>query len=252
MPRGVGGRNVPYAPAPDRLAIPAEVRRQYVWMLHDLDPVLGEFARANHTVSELDYPLANVLPRYFLINGQTGDTATHDDERTVPVVPLQDSSQPVVGVMIRVVNTGVATHQPHWHGNHVFVVMRNERPEPAGVVFERDVVRMERLNRIAVILPAHTGYDAFPPINEFHPKAEAQHYPMHCHAEMSQTGAGGGYPFGMLSDWHLAAPNEEAVSAIERRIAERREKHRRNEGLHAVSSASTARAATNARKSSTR
>jgi hypothetical protein len=234
MPRGVGGRNLPYAPGADRLTIPAEVRRQYVWMLHDVDPVLGELARQNHTQAELDYPLAQVLPRYFLINGQTGDTAVHDDARTVPVVPLQDSAAPVVGVMIRVVNTGVATHQPHWHGNHVFVVMRNERPEPAGIVFERDVVRMERLNRISVILPAHTGYDAFPPLNDEHPKAAAQQFPMHCHAEMSQTGAGGGYPFGMLTDWHLAAPRDGAVRDIESKIAAHREKHRRNEGMRTI------------------
>jgi hypothetical protein len=139
-------------------------------------------------------------------------------------------------VLIRVVNTGVATHQCHWHGNHVFPVMTNDRPQEAGLVFERDVVRMERLHRIAVILPAHTGYDAFPPINEHHPKADAQQYPMHCHAEMSQTGAGGGYPFGMLTDWHLAAPGEAAVSGIEAKIAAHREKHRRNEGLRTITS----------------
>jgi hypothetical protein len=236
MPRGVGGRNLPYSPRADRLTIPAEVRRQYVWLVHQLDPVLGEYARANHTQSVLDYPFDRILPRYFLINGQTGDSAVHDDARTVPVVPLQTSRSPVVGVLIRCVNTGVATHQLHWHGNHVFPVMRNEQPQQAGLVYERDVVRLEGLHRIAVILPAHTGYDAFPPINENHPKAAAQHYPMHCHAEMSQTGAGGGYPFGLLTDWHLAAPTDQAVDAIEQKIRAHRDKHRRNEGMRTITS----------------
>jgi hypothetical protein len=160
----------------------------------------------------------------------------HDDARTVPVVPEQDSSAPVVGVLIRVVNTGVSTHACHWHGNHVFIVMRNDQPEPSGLVFERDVLRLEGLQRTAVILPAHTGYDSFPPINEHHPKHDAQQYPMHCHAEMSQTAAGGGYPFGQLTDWFLAAGTGRSVDSIERRIAERREKHRRNEGLRRITS----------------
>lgn len=241
MPRGVGGRNLPYAPGPGRLKIPAEVRRQYVWALHQLDPVLGELARSRPNDTHIDYPLRNVVPRYFLINGQTGDTATHDDARTVPVVPLQDAAASTVGVMLRVVNTGVARHQCHWHGNHVFVVQRNDRPEPAGLVFERDVVRVEPLHRIAVLLPAHTGYDAFPPINENHPKGDAQQYPMHCHAEMSQTGAGGSYPFGLLSDWHLAAARPGAVDAIEQKIAERRARHRRNDGVRRITEVPTQR-----------
>ncbi len=234
MPRGVGGRNLPYAPAPGRLKIPAEVRRQYVWMLHDVDPVLGEVARGSFNASEVAYPLSQVVPRYFLINGQTGDSAIHDDARTVPVVPLQDGTAPAVGVLIRVVHTGVATHQCHWHGNHVFVVQREEKPEPANLVFERDVVRMEALHRTAVLLPGHTGLDAFPPLNEHHPKVDAQAYVMHCHAEMSQTGGGGGYPFGMLGEWHLAAPRDSAVNAIEQKIAERRDRHRRNDGIRAI------------------
>ena len=234
MPSGVGGRNLPYAPKPGRLKIPAEVRRQYVWALHDVDPVLGELARSRFNDAKLDFPIGQILPRYFLINGQTGDYAVHDVEHTVPVVPLQDAANPVVGVMIRVVNTGVATHQCHWHGNHVFPVMYNHRPQSAGLVFERDVIRTEGLHRVAVILPAHTGYDAFPPLNENHPKAAGQQYPMHCHAEMSQTGAGGGYPFGMLTDWHLAAPRDSAVDEIEQKIRERRDRHRRNDGVRRI------------------
>jgi hypothetical protein len=35
---------------------------------------------------------------------------------------------------------------------------------------------------------------------------EDWHYPMHCHAEPSQTAAGGLYPGGLVADWTLAAP----------------------------------------------
>ena len=31
-------------------------------------------------------------------------------------------------------------------------------------------------------------------------------YPMHCHAEMSQTAGGGQYPSGMYTEWELSGP----------------------------------------------
>jgi uncharacterized membrane protein YgcG len=113
----------------------------------------------------------------------------------------------------------VAAHSLHWHGNHVFPVEMNAIPAAAGLVLERDVVEVRPLQRIDVILPAHTGYDAFPPLNDQHPKANEQHFPMHCHAEMSQTAGGGSYPFGMLTDWHLVR-DEAAAVAVAQRLAQ--------------------------------
>src|SRR3712207_1634426 len=170
LPQGVGGRLLPYAPAPDRLEITAELRGQWLWALQTIDPVLGEVARSNRTKTKLDFPITKVLPRYFMINGETGDAATLNTNRTVPVVPLQSGKNAVSGVLIRCVNLGCATHALHWHGNHIFPVERDGRPEPRGYVWEKDVQRVEPLERISVILPAHTGYDAFPPLNEEHPK----------------------------------------------------------------------------------
>jgi len=165
----------------------------------------------------------------------TGDEASHDDERTVPVVPLQDPGATMNGVLLRVVNTGVATHSPHWHGNHVFIVQRNGVPERAGYVEERDVVRMEPLYCYDVILPAHTGYDTFPPVDgdpdhpalhhEKHPGVQV--FPMHCHAEMSQTAAGGMYPLGMLTDWKLVS-SEKAAAGARAAQARARAARRRN------------------------
>ena len=142
-----------------------------------------------------------------LINGRNGTEALHD-ESTVPVLPLQDATAAQVGCLIRCVNTGVATHALHWHGNHVFVLQRNAVPARSGLVFEKDVLRLESLQRIDVLLPAHTGLDAWPMLTPEHPKFDDQVFPMHCHAEMSQTAGGGLYPMGMLTDWHLAGGNE--------------------------------------------
>jgi FtsP/CotA-like multicopper oxidase with cupredoxin domain len=223
-------RNVPYAPGNGRLALPIELRSSYTWVFSDYDQVLGELAATTFANSEIvDYPLSQVVPRFFYINGETGDEASHNERTTVPVVPEQVEGRQMDGVVLRVVNAGVATHAPHWHGNHVFIVQRNAVPERQGFVEERDVVRMEPLYCLDVILPAHTGYDAFPP-----PSADPDHpvlhdpehpgiqiFPMHCHAEMSQTASGGMYPLGMLTDWHLGEHTAAADAEVERLAARR-------------------------------
>jgi hypothetical protein len=230
-------RNVPYAPSSGRLALPIELRSSYTWIFSDYDQVLGELAAANPTSEVIDHPLDLVVPRFFYINGETGDEASHNERTTVPVVPEQIEGRQMDGVLLRVVNAGVATHAPHWHGNHVFIVQRNAVPEGAHFVEERDVVRMEPLFCYDVILPAHTGYDAFPPPtadpdhpvlhDEAHPGIQI--FPMHCHAEMSQTASGGMYPLGMLTDWHLGE-HLEAVEAEEERLAARRARARADGG----------------------
>jgi hypothetical protein len=210
------GSNRPYAPAPGRMEIPAEFLAQYTWMLHDLDPLLGELARSNPTVSKLDYPFEKFTPRYFTINGKSGVFST-ENLVTVPVFPVQDDTSAQIGALIRVVNTGAASHSPHWHGNHVFRVELNATPAPAGFVREVDIVQSTPLSRISVLLPIHTGLDAWPPLDPSKGFVE-QAYPMHCHAEMSQTAAGGLYPMGMLTDWRLVA-KPQAVAAARARLA---------------------------------
>jgi hypothetical protein len=136
---------------------------------------------------------------------------------TVPVFPAQDNTAAQVGALIRVVNTGVASHSPHWHGNHVFVVESNGTPAKSGIVLEKDTIRIPALQRISVLLPIHVGLDAWPPLD---PVAgfEEQQFPMHCHAEMSQTARGGLYPMGMLTDWRLVATPAQ-VPAAKARVA---------------------------------
>jgi hypothetical protein len=210
------GTNRPYSPAPGRLVIPAEFLAQYTWMLHDIDPLLGELARSQSTVTSLNYPLENFTPRYFTINGKSGSVST-ENLVTIPVFPVQDDTANQVGALIRVVNTGGATHSPHWHGNHVFLVEHNAQPAAAGFVRERDIVHSSPLSRNSVLLPIHTGLDAWPPLDADQGFVE-QAYPMHCHAEMSQTAAGGLYPMGMLCDWRLVA-KPQAVAAAKAALA---------------------------------
>ncbi|HMC69260.1 MAG TPA: hypothetical protein VKJ07_08915, partial [Mycobacteriales bacterium] len=205
------GSNRPYTPAPDRLDIPAEFLAQYVWMLHDVDPLLGELARNNPKVQNLDYSIDQLVPRYFTINGVSGVVST-ENLVTVPVFPVQDPQASQVGALIRIVNTGCATHSPHIHGNHIFLVEQNATPQPANVVLEKDVFRMPPLHRIAALLPVHPGLDAWPPLDPTKGFGE-QAYPMHCHSEMSQTAAGGLYPMGMLTDWRLVAKPQDVAAA---------------------------------------
>jgi hypothetical protein len=205
------GSNRPYKQAPDRLDIPAEFLAQYVWMLHDVDPLLGELARSNPKVQNLDYSIDQLVPRYFTINGVSGVVST-ENLVTVPVFPVQDPQSGQVGALIRIVNTGCATHSPHIHGNHIFLVEQNATPQPANVVLEKDVFRMPPLHRIAALLPVHPGLDAWPPLDPTKGFDE-QAYPMHCHSEMSQTAAGGLYPMGMLTDWRLVAKPQDVAAA---------------------------------------
>jgi len=204
------GSNRPYAPAPDRFEIPAEFLAQYLWVFHDIDPLLGELARNNPKVQNLNYSLDQTVPRYFTINGVSGVQST-ENLVTVPVFPVQDPQASQVGVFIRVVNTGVASHSPHWHGNHFFIVERNAVPLKPGFVQEKDVMRLTPLQRTGVLLPIHSGLDAFPPLDPAKGFGE-QAYPMHCHAEMSQTAAGGLYPMGALTDWRLVAQPQDTAA----------------------------------------
>ena len=53
-----------------------------------------------------------------------------------------------------------------------------------------------------VLLPVKPSPDVTPQV--WAARTEDWVYPMHCHAEMSQTAAGGVYPGGLVADWVLA------------------------------------------------
>ena len=87
-------------------------------------------------------------------------------------------------------NAGAVTHSPHYHANHVIVISINQKNFDANNQKHKDVVSMFPLDARDVIFPFDLPPDAWPPVTT------AQHYPMHCHSEPSQTANGGSYPHG--------------------------------------------------------
>jgi len=216
VPPGDGWRATPTS------SIPFE--RQWLWIVHDIDPVWGQLASQGTTVDPISRP---AVPRYFTINDRAGyqslavtqdealNEATHEDtlpagwpRRTDVRIPAANRT----GQAVRMVNTGIAVHQMHFHGNHVWT-FRRESVELARDTFFiqdnhirmqqwEDVVELDPLNRADVLLPLKPPPDVVPAV--WAARTEDWTYPMHCHAEMSQTAGGGVYPGGVVADWVLA------------------------------------------------
>jgi hypothetical protein len=207
----------------------AEFERQWLWVLADVDPEWGRLARMGVAIDPAKTPL---LPRYFTINDRAGvfslaispdeaeNRRTHEDtkpsgfQRNVDVRDTRFSPNTALGTgqLIRILNAGVAVHQPHFHGNHVWTMAINNtvlsRANPVitqdghiALQHWEDVVEIDPLASKAVMLPIK------PPPDVVDAVRAAQQcdwiYPMHCHAEMSQTAGGGLYPGGQVSDWIL-------------------------------------------------
>jgi hypothetical protein len=202
------GTRRPYVNRPDLLA-PPTFEQQFSWIFSDVDPVWGEKARLRQPID-----IATFLPRYFTINGVSGEQSVAS-RRNLAARTVNPDGVQGRGALYRIVNVGLAFHSPHFHGNHVYVLTQNGRlPTVAGVpalsatgrpiAVEKDVFSIESTGRREVLLPFHTPYDQFPlydPAN-----SPNYRYPMHCHAEMSQTAGGGQYPSGMYTEWELSGP----------------------------------------------
>jgi hypothetical protein len=166
------------------------------------------------------------VPRYFTLNDRSGvfsvahSTDVAENKRTKEdtkpcghgrKVDVRRFSDPQFGTgqVIRLVNTGLAVHQPHFHGNHVWTLAIDNRPQSrttptvvgGHLQFQHweDVVGIDPLQVKAVMLPIKPPPDALDVVLAAQ-KCEFD-YPMHCHAEMSQTAGGGLYPGGQLTDW---------------------------------------------------
>ena len=218
----------------------AEFERQWVWMCQDVDPVWGERARTGETIDPAATP---PVPRYFMLNDASGfrslavtrseeeNRARHED--TLPSgsarnFDVRNFSLPQpggtvgTGQVIRMVNLGAVVHQMHFHGNHVWTLRRNgtdyprsaARVDPTGhAVLQQweDVVELPALDRKDVMLPMRRPPEVLDPV--WDARDRDWQYPMHCHAEPSQTAAGGLYPGGLVADWILAAPGPRTAEA---------------------------------------
>ncbi len=215
-----------------------EFERQWVWLCRDVEPRWARLASLGRTVVPATTP---AVPRYFTINGRSGfqalavstdvDANHHRDEETNPSgsarhVDVRDFSRRTgrgtvgAGQLIRMVNAGIVAHQMHFHGNHVWTVRRNgnDFPRSIGRIDEEghvllqqweDVVELDPMDRKEIVLPLERPPDAIDPV--WDARAGDWAFPMHCHAEPSQTAAGGLYPGGMVADWKLAAPTSGGI-----------------------------------------
>ena len=210
----------------------AEFERQWLWICHDVVPEWAAAASRGGTVTGTG---TDIAPRYFTLNDLSGyqSLAISEDpelnekreEDTLPsgfprLTDVRNFSQsPAAGTvrtgqLIRMLNAGIVDHQLHYHGNHVWVVRANGRDFPRinGSVMAdghvslqhwEDTVSLFPLERKEAILPMVRPPDVVDAV--WDAREEDWKYPMHCHAEPSQTAAGGLYPGGLLADWVLAA-----------------------------------------------
>jgi hypothetical protein len=180
---------------------PWQPGREYVWIFNQIDPVMcrriagGE----NPTAAEFE---AQFHPRYFTLNGLCGLDSAHDKA----TCPTGRVGEPCV---IRTMNAGLATHSPHIHGNHVFVLTQsnsNGVPVYQESLNEHDVWVMPPMMIKDVLLPFTAPPDVPPAPWRMVQEKYPLRYPMHCHNEISQTSAGGSYPMGLVTDWHIDGP----------------------------------------------
>ena len=158
-------------------------KRQFKWLLGNVDPVWGAAVKAGGDASVSTLVPSSFLPRYFTINGNSYD---HTHEPNTDLYGLYGEP-----ALVRIMNAGGMVHSPHFHANHVEICSINRQNFSSNRKL-KDIVSMYPLDCRDVIFPFKQPPDAWPAIT-----TEAQNFPMHCHSEMSQTAGGGMYPHGM-------------------------------------------------------
>jgi hypothetical protein len=178
---------------------------QWVWVFNEIDPTFNAKVHGGLVIDPDDL-VADFTPRYFLLNGRMGSLAAHQETAADTVVHGGLGN----AALIRVVAAGVAVHAPHFHGNHVYPLLRNGSIEQP--IMWKDTIHLMPEDRVDVHLPYLIPPNAvhFPPpqsgrdfLRELHGHDIEGTWPMHCHIEMSQTAGGGLYPQGQLTDWKM-------------------------------------------------
>ncbi len=181
--------------------------RWWIWLFGGIDPVLHAAIQAGKTYTPAQF-LAAAKPRYFTINGKGGYFSAHDPQ----IAPSGMVGQPG---LIRILNAGLASHSPHIHGNHVYMLRATsaagiEMPDNLRWV---DTSRAAQATTLDWLLPFQLPPDiperagCWPPYQELNTNllvpANPMVYPMHCHCEMSQSANGGNYPAGLITHWNI-------------------------------------------------
>jgi hypothetical protein len=208
-----------------------------------VDSNWARISSRGQTVNPLATP---AVPDYFTINGFAGfqslavtsdaefnnrrkeDTLPSGHPRETDVRNFSASPSPGAvrtGHLMRMLNAGIVDHQLHYHGNHVWTVRANGidfprsrgRVSPQGdVILQQweDTVQLQPGERKEAILPVRRPPDVIDQV--WNARTEDWTYPMHCHAEPSQTARGGLYPGGLVADWvlaHQTVPDEGVPTA---------------------------------------
>lgn len=158
-------------------------KRQFKWMLGNVDPVWGSAVQANGDNYVASIVPSSFQPRYFTVNGNSYDKTGEPNSSLFGL--FNDAA------LVRIMNAGGMVHSPHFHGNHIEICSIN-RQNFASNRKQKDICSMYPLDCRDVIYPFKVPPDAWPAVT-----TQPQYFPMHCHSEMSQTAGGGMYPHGL-------------------------------------------------------
>jgi hypothetical protein len=184
---------------------PWRVERTWLWNFFSIDPKFNLRVERGETLDPAEFR-AGQEPRYFMISGKTGFFSAHDPF----IFPFGFQGNPA---LIRNVNTGMATHSPHLHGNHPYIIAINNTVQANVVHLDSWTMRPLAVTDVLhpFVQPPDIPPAAWPPVQEQFPLL----YPMHCHTEQSQTANGGNYPQGLVTDWDLLGPLGEVAGGPE-------------------------------------
>lgn len=96
---------------------PWDPRRQWIWVFGTADPGVHEMVRANQDLPGADFQAA-YRASYFTINGRSGYFSSHGPD----ILIHGNVGQPA---LVRIANAGMVRHSPHIHGNHVYLLAKN-------------------------------------------------------------------------------------------------------------------------------
>lgn len=191
--------------------------RTWIWNFHTTDPEWNTDAMNGLPIDRMEF-LNDFVPSYFTVNGKSGFYSGHDND----ISPFGRIGEPA---LIRIVNTGLAAESIHLHANHFYVTSLNGRIMDN--IFHADTFRLFPMDRINWMVPFIRPPD-IPPVSEIlNPGTNPNRlirldaaqelqtslingfrlsplgYPIHDHAEQSQTASGGNYPFGSMIHIHI-------------------------------------------------